>query len=135
MLGGASRHLSVIGALLIAAVVLVVVQRQHRSRHSELVALGERLYREQSCVVCHGPSGQGNGSRAQALNPPPRDFRAQDAYLQGTTAQDIAETLKNGVRVRPSQMPSFSHLSERERLALGEFIVSLQRHDSRGAAP
>ena len=134
MLGGASRGLSLIYALLIVAIVFLVAEWQRRSGHAELLVMGERLYREQSCLVCHGPSGQGNGSRAQALNRRPRDFRAQDAYVQGTTAQDIAETLKKGVRVRPSQMPSFSHLSERERLALGEFIVSL-RQDPRGAAP
>jgi high-affinity iron transporter len=92
---------------------------------------GERLFREQGCVVCHGPAGRGDGPNARALNPPPRDFRDLSAYVQGTRASDVAATVQSGIRVHSAQMPSFAHLSERERLALGEFIVSLQRREER----
>lgn len=119
----------IVGIALAVAIVLVMVLYRRGATRAELRALGERLYHEQSCVVCHGQQGHGDGERSRALDPPPRDFRVPDAYVQGTTARDIAQTLNTGVRVHPSQMPSFSHLSERERLALGEFIVSLQRQD------
>jgi mono/diheme cytochrome c family protein len=89
--------------------------------------VGERLFREQGCIVCHGPAGRGDGERAAALNPRPRDFRDRSAYVQGTTARDIAETLATGIRVHSASMPSFDHLTEPQRLAVGEFIVSLQR--------
>jgi mono/diheme cytochrome c family protein len=116
-------------ALLGLATALVVSAGFGYSRLSarrERLALGERLYREQSCVVCHGERGYGDGMRSRALSPPPRDFRMRDAYVQGTTAVEIARTLETGVRVHSSQMPSFSHLSEHERRTLAEFIVSLQ---------
>jgi len=95
--------------------------REERLRH------GARLFEEQGCIVCHGREGHGDGQRSGSLNPRPRDFRDPGAYVQGTNARAIASTLETGIRVRDAQMPSFSHLAEGERLALGEFIVSLQR--------
>jgi mono/diheme cytochrome c family protein len=113
-----------VGAL--AGLVLLLSSRSERSVATEW---GARLYREQSCANCHGADGRGDGSRANTLDPPPRDFRDPLAFVQGTTARDVAATLETGVTVRPSQMPSFAHLSESERLVLGEFIVSLrQKH-------
>lgn len=97
------------------------VSREERLRE------GTRLFEEQGCIVCHGREGRGDGTRSAALNPPPRDFRELTAYLQGTDARAIASTLQTGIRVHYAQMPTFAHLSERERLALGEFIVSLQQ--------
>lgn len=116
---------AIAGCVLASAAGFTVIQRR-RSLHDDLRDLGKRLYTEQSCIVCHGALGHGDGAKAKTLSPPPRDFRARDAYVQGATARDVADTLKSGVVVHPSQMPSFAHLSERERLALGEFIVSLQ---------
>ena len=91
---------------------------------------GARLFQEQRCLVCHGPEGHGDGERAGAFNPPPRDFRDLRAYRQGADAGAIAETVRTGVR--GAQMPSFSHLSKRERLALGAFVVSLQKRELPG---
>lgn len=112
---------------MLTAVTVFGLRQWHRSPREDRRELGERLYIEQSCVACHGPLGHGDGTKADALNPPPRDFRSRSAYVQGTTARDVANTLKTGVVVHPSQMPSFAHLSDEQRLALGEFIVSLQR--------
>lgn len=101
----------------------------------ERVLEGAQLFQAQGCVLCHGRQGHGDGERSQGLNPRPRDFRDLSAYLQGTEARDIAATLATGIRVRSAQMPAFAHLSERERLALGEFIVSLQRSNDSSAPP
>jgi mono/diheme cytochrome c family protein len=40
----------------------------------ESVAVGEAIYRDR-CLVCHGPSGGGNGPGAAGLDPPVSDFR------------------------------------------------------------
>ena len=87
---------------------------------------GKLLFEAQGCVVCHGQEGHGDGPKSRSLNPRPRDFRERDAYLQGTRAGDIAATVKTGIVVHSAQMPTFAHLTEAERLALGEFVVSLQ---------
>jgi mono/diheme cytochrome c family protein len=92
----------------------------------ERLRQGEALYKTQGCVRCHGEHGHGNGPNARALNPPPRDFRALSAYLQGHSAREIADTLRTGMHARSAQMPNFSHRSESERLALAEFVASMQ---------
>jgi high-affinity iron transporter len=97
-------------------------------------AEGQRLFNEQGCVVCHGPAGRGDGPRARALNPPPRDFRQLDAYVQGTGVRELAATLQTGIRVHDAQMPSFGHLSERQRRALAEFIVWLREAPAAGSS-
>ncbi len=99
-----------------------------RVQQEERLRQGAQLFHAQGCILCHGREGHGDGERSQGLNPRPRDFRDRSAYIQGTAASDIAATLSTGIRIRSAQMPAFSHLSEGERLALGEFVVSLQRN-------
>ena len=111
----------------LALLVLAAPGCERQADRDARQALGGRLFEEQRCVVCHGAAGRGDGPRARALDPPPRDFRDRSAYLQGTSARAIAETVASGIRVHSAAMPTFSHLTEEERLALGEFIVSLQR--------
>ena len=111
-----------------ALVVLLIAPGCERAAdREERPARGARLFEEQGCVVCHGAAGRGDGPRARALDPPPRDFSDVSAYLQGTSAAAIAATIAGGIRVHSAPMPTFAHLTEEERLALGEFIVALQR--------
>jgi len=41
--------------------------------HAHAWARGKRIY-EKHCLVCHGPTGRGDGPAARALNPRPADF-------------------------------------------------------------
>ena len=91
------------------------------------IAQGHALYRVNGCAVCHGPDGRGDGVSAARLHPAPRDFKDLTSYVQGTSAADIAATLGAGFRTGTPPMPTYSHLSRSDRLALGAFIVSLQR--------
>lgn len=114
-------------ACLVAAAVVTCAACSQSEPPEERLRHGARLFEEQGCIVCHGREGHGDGVRSASLYPRPRDFRDASAYVQGTSARAIASTLETGIRVRDAQMPSFSHLAESERLALGEFIVSLRR--------
>jgi mono/diheme cytochrome c family protein len=120
-----SLYRRAVSFLLIACAIGAADCRNGLSREEQL-RQGEALYKTQGCVRCHGEHGHGDGPNARALSPPPRDFRALSAYLQGRSARDIAATLRTGIHVRSAQMPSFSHLSESERLAVGEFVASMQ---------
>jgi putative copper resistance protein D len=96
------------------------------------VANGMLLYRD-SCVVCHGIDGYGDGPAAQDLNPKPADLTARHATDH--TAGDLYWWLSNGVQ--RTAMPGFSaSLSEEERWDLINFMRALSSADrARSLAP
>jgi mono/diheme cytochrome c family protein len=81
---------------------------------------GRKLF-ENSCVVCHGDKGMGDGPAASGLNPRPRNL-VSDPFKNGDSAEAIASTLRLGL----NQMPSFAQLSDVERLILARYILSLR---------
>ncbi len=87
------------------------------------VEVGKKLYRDHGCALCHGQGGLGDGRMARSLDPPPRDFTKSEFTL-GRTVDAVAEAIRTGAGGRGS-MPGYGHLSESDRRALAEFIVSL----------
>ena len=87
---------------------------------------GQRLYRGNGCQTCHGPLGHGDGPVGRTLVPPPRDFRDEHAFKNGTSVTAIANTIANGLTRDGSQMPKFDHLSRRERESLALFVISIR---------
>lgn len=82
---------------------------------------GDRLYR-QYCAFCHGEAGKGDGTAAAFLVTKPRDFSVGVFKFRTTNVgalpmdADLFRTITAGF---PSYgMPSFSHLTEKERWAL-----------------
>lgn len=60
------------------------------------VTKGEGLYKGKgTCFVCHGPSGQGDGSAAVGLDPSPRNF-TNAAFHRARTDGELMWVLKNG---------------------------------------
>jgi len=47
------------------------------------------------CATCHGPTGEGNGPGAAALNPKPADF-ADPAFWQGKTDAELLKAIREG---------------------------------------
>jgi putative copper export protein/mono/diheme cytochrome c family protein/peroxiredoxin len=89
------------------------------------VANGMALYRD-SCVVCHGIDGYGDGPAAQDLNPKPADLTARHA--NDHTAGDLYWWLSHGVQL--TAMPGFgTSLSEEERWDLINFMRALSSAD------
>lgn len=86
-----------------------------------LVKLGKASYAK-NCASCHGNKGDGKGSSAAGLKPPPRNFLAP-RWLNGTDLKSLFDMITNGVP--GGAMVSFSRLPESERWALACYIKSL----------
>jgi mono/diheme cytochrome c family protein len=98
------------------------------------VATGREVYQSNGCASCHGRDGHGDGPIAPTLTPPPRDFRSNAPYRNGSTVADIAQTLATGIP-NGGQMPLFAHLSDAERRALALYVLSLRRSPSDDNTP
>lgn len=100
--------------------------------HAISVANGWRLYRE-SCVVCHGLVGYGDGPAAEDLRPKPADLTARHA--NDHTAGDLYWWLSYGVR--QTAMPGFADsYTEEERWDLVNFLRALSSAErARSLAP
>ncbi len=80
-----------------------------------LVARGARLYGKH-CASCHGEKGFGDGPDGLARFPHPRNFHDSSGWKNGRTVSAIYFTLENGIL--RSGMPSYNHLSGRDRIAM-----------------
>ncbi len=89
--------------------------------HAISVANGTRLYQE-SCAVCHGVAGYGDGAGAQGLKPKPANLTAK--HTGDHTAGDLFWWLTEGIK--GTAMPGFKDsLNEEERWDLINFIRTL----------
>lgn len=85
-----------------------------------LLERGRAVYRER-CILCHGPTGGGDGEARYLLLAPPRDFRTGVYRFASTwdgvpTDDDVFGVVTRGMP--GSQMPSFATLPEADRRAL-----------------
>jgi DMSO reductase family type II enzyme heme b subunit len=82
------------------------------------------------CAACHGKRGDGQGLAVAFLFPKPRNLRAASFRLVSTdnnvpTREDLHAVLMRGMP--GSSMPPWAHLSQQERDALVEEIMSIRR--------
>jgi mono/diheme cytochrome c family protein len=98
------------------------------------VAAGREVYLSNGCASCHGRDGHGDGPIAPTLTPPPRDFRSNTPYRNGSTVADIAQTLATGIP-NGGQMPLFAHLTDAERRALALYVLSLRQSPNPDITP
>jgi putative copper export protein/mono/diheme cytochrome c family protein len=96
------------------------------------VANGIALYSD-SCVVCHGVAGYGDGPAAPDLKPKPADLTARHAASH--TAGDLYWWLSHGVK--ETAMPGFEQsLTEDERWDLINYLRALSNGErARSLAP
>lgn len=94
---------------------------------AELQELGKNTF-SQLCTQCHGPEGRGNGPSAEFLVTKPRDFASGIFKFRTTPAgsppadEDLFRTITVGFPLYG--MPSFRHLSARERWGLVYYVKS-----------
>lgn len=97
------------------------------SSSPELIKLGGELY-QKKCASCHGKKGQGDGPITPYLVTPPMDFTLGQYKFQTTDGplpsdEDIFRSISAGFPL--SGMPSFSHLSDKDRFALVFYLKTL----------
>ena len=85
---------------------------------------GQELYKKYACQTCHGDMGKGDGAAGAALNPKPRDFTKTAGYKQGSSIDEIALSIKNGVKGNPLMAPR-ADIPDEERKKIAAFIVAL----------
>lgn len=92
----------------------------------DVQAQGKQIYL-QSCAVCHGLSGKGDGVVAGNLAVKPRDFTSGKFKVRTTRSgqvpldEDIYRTLGKGMG-HDNAMPAWSHLRSDEKEALVQYL-------------
>jgi len=82
--------------------------------------LGAQVFAKR-CVLCHGPSGHGDGAASKALNPKPRNFHDK-AYMATRTDAQLLEVIHKG----KGAMPKWEgQLSEAEIAAVLKHVREL----------
>jgi putative copper export protein/mono/diheme cytochrome c family protein/peroxiredoxin len=136
-IAGAGGFMLLIGSLVAANAVSIdayptTYLRPSVTYNAISVANGMLLYRD-SCVVCHGAAGYGDGPAAADLKPKPADLTARHAASH--TAGDLYWWLTHGVK--ETAMPGFEQsLTQDERWDLINFLRALATGErARSLAP
>jgi len=95
------------------------------SNTAPTVAMGKALYLGNGCATCHGLLGDGTGPVGRTLMPPPRNFRAVEAFRNGADELAIAQTLATGIP-NGGAMPLYAHLTHAERRALALYVIAFR---------
>lgn len=89
---------------------------------SPATSLGESIYRESDCTMCHGELGDGEGFLAEGLDPKPRDF-TNFLQMERIPDQQIEEAIRKGVK--GTGMPAHPDFSDEQIRELVLFVRSL----------
>lgn len=104
----------------------------------ELHRLGQNIYAE-SCAICHGVNGEGDGSLATEFTPRPRNFTFANFKFGSTglgdqpARADIIAVIKNGIEGSYGRsMPAFRDFTDSELLSLVEVVRQFAEIESYG---
>lgn len=87
----------------------------------DMAAYGATVFAN-TCAVCHGPKGLGDGPAGMSLNPKPRNM-VEGKWKQGGDSISLFNTVAKGIP--GSSMAAFGHLPVKDRWALVQFIRSI----------
>lgn len=100
----------------------------------QLLRMGKQAY-QTNCFICHGKTGDGQGSASRLMQTKPRNFTAGKFKLRTTpwgtlpTDDDLFRTISLGF---PQYgMPSFKTLSAKDRWGLVYYLKTLMRDSGR----
>ncbi|GBF43793.1 cytochrome C [Leptospira ellinghausenii] len=92
------------------------------------VPLPEAMYIQNGCISCHGPEGNGRGTRTHLLRETRiPNFQDRTTYLNGSSKESIANSIKNGIP--GTYMKAYSHMRKNEIDALAEYILKMQKNN------
>ena len=74
------------------------------------------------CAICHGERGDGNGIRAEGIDPPPRDFTNPD-WRAATSPRRVFFAIRQGLS--GTAMPAWTSLNEEQTWDLVAYVLSL----------
>jgi len=97
---------------------LATVATNHIAPTSE-VSLGKKIYHDR-CEVCHGSQGDGKTFAANALFPPPKNFRTESAKKELPRERMIRSVTRG--RIGTAMMPWDSILSKQEIHSVVSYI-------------
>lgn len=125
----ASLHLLIFGV--IAAPVSAFAQQSLALSlaSQQLITAGAEVY-QRNCAGCHGIEAKGDGPASKMLSPRPRNLVAGSFKFRSTPTGtlpvigDLIRTIDQGVL--GTSMPSFRLMSEREKLAVATYVMSLR---------
>ena len=132
-----SRRLALF-AVAVAGALGAGVLGQAQAQDIGAVGPGKAIY-DNKCAHCHGAEGKGDGSGAQRLSPPPRDFTRGQYKIRSTesrelpTDDDLFRIVTDGMP--GTSMPGWPGLSDEERRAVVAYIKTFSKHFERATAP
>ncbi len=120
-----AQILLVFGVILLmplSALAVKSYERYSKLPETPATSIGESIYRESDCTMCHGELGDGEGFLAAGLDPVPRDFTN---FLQMERIPDmqIEEAIRFGVK--GTGMPAHPSFSDEQITEVVVFIRSL----------
>ncbi|MGV3666831.1 MAG: c-type cytochrome [Leptospira bouyouniensis] len=91
------------------------------------VPFPEAMYIQNGCISCHGPEGNGRGTRTHLLkNARIPNFQDVTTYVYGSSKENISKTIQNGIP--GTFMKSYSHMRKNEIDALADYIQKMQKN-------
>ncbi len=91
----------------------------------EIVAHGKQVF-QQTCAMCHGAEGKGDGAAGASLNPKPRNL-VEGKWKKGGTSLGLYDVVSNGIP--GGSMASWkATIKKGDRWALVAFIRSITQN-------
>ncbi len=85
--------------------------------------MGKKVYAN-ACASCHGLKGDGNGPVGANLNPKPRNL-VNDKFKNGDKPQQVLASITKGIP--GTLMTGYAYLSEKERKAVTQYVLSFRK--------
>ena len=120
------------GAALLATPLATACGRDQTGVRAAEIEQGRALYareRVRHLPRCHRSRRRASGKDAE---PAAAGFPDAAAFTNGTDPTSVANTIATGLTRDGGQMQSYFHLSDRERLLLARFVISLRESAADG---
>ncbi len=93
-------------------------------KSSQMAAYGKTVFKN-SCAMCHGAEGRGDGPAGAALVPKPRDL-VLGKWTKGGTSRSLFNTVTDGLP--GTSMSGYKYMPVADRWALVQFIRSITKN-------